>query len=172
MDVHDLTGATALAGPDRADSGLVKRIDASLARAARFLVERQSPDGAFRTADYGCFRTDPALTPYVMSCLFFMPQGGSEAKRAFRRGVEYLTAMVREDGGIAEGPRGLNFPVYTAASASRSSTSCSENSPATSVVSSYIRSSRSNCSSLFSTIIHSNRAKAVIIAESALPANT
>lgn len=95
------------------------RIDASLAKAAQYIVAKQSPDGAWRSETYGCFRDGPALTPYVMSGLFFLHQGGDEVRTSFRKGVKYLVEMVDEEGNIREGPYGLMFPVYTAASASR-----------------------------------------------------
>ncbi len=111
--------------PDQAE--LVRRIDASLARAAAFLVAAQSPDGAWRSETYGMFRDGMTLTPYVMSALFFLDQGGPEAPRsattqpraAFRRGVGRLMAMVDGDGHVRPGAHGLLFPVLTATMASR-----------------------------------------------------
>jgi len=99
--------------------GIVTRTDAALGRAARFLVARQAADGAWRSATYGCFRDGPELTPHILSCLFFLPQGGDGVATSFRRGADFLAKMVGGDGAIAAGPRGLNFPVFTAASASR-----------------------------------------------------
>jgi len=95
---------------------LVERIDASLSRAATYLVTAQSPDGAWRSETYGMFRDGMPLTPYVMSALFFLPQGDPEARTAFRKGVNYLMTMVNEDGTLRSR---LSFPVLTAASASR-----------------------------------------------------
>jgi len=94
-------------------------IDAALARAARYLVSKQSPDGAWRSETYGALREGPALTAYVMSGLFFLPQGGEAQRDAFRRGVRYLVAMVGEGGAIREGPHGFAFPLHTATMASR-----------------------------------------------------
>jgi len=104
--------------PPRA-AALIARVDSSLKKAAGFFVEAQSADGAWRSKTYGCFRDGPTLTPYVMSTLFFLPQGGDDARKAFDKGVTYLMNMVREDGGINAGPGGLLSPVYTAATASR-----------------------------------------------------
>lgn len=98
---------------------LVARIDASLTKAGKFLLARQSPDGAWRSETYGAFRDGPTLTPYVMSCLFYLPRAGPKAQVAYRRGVDYLAGFVDRDGRLAVGPRELLFPVYTAASASR-----------------------------------------------------
>lgn len=101
------------------NEGLVKRIDAALGAAARFLVGTQSEDGAWRSETYGCFRDGPELTPHVLSCLFFLPQGGETVRPAFDRGASFMMKLVTKDGQIDPGPRGLNFPVFTAGSASR-----------------------------------------------------
>jgi squalene-hopene/tetraprenyl-beta-curcumene cyclase len=95
---------------------LVEWIDASLSRAAAYLVAKQSSDGAWRSETYGMFRDGMPLTPYVMSALFFLPQGGTDTQTAFRKGVDYLMAMVHEDGTLRNN---LSFPVFSAASASR-----------------------------------------------------
>ena len=98
---------------------LLSRIDASLASAARFLLRKQSGDGAWRSETYGALREGPSVTPHVLSALFFLPQGGEAVRPAFRRGAGYLMGLIREDGTIDAGPRGLMFPVFAAASASR-----------------------------------------------------
>jgi len=112
-----LAAATTCALGSEAD--LVDRIDVSLAKAGGFLLERQSPDGAWRSQVYGAFRDGPTLTPYVMSCLSWLPQAGPEAAAAYRRGVDYLAGFADDAGRLTVGPRELLFPVYTAASASR-----------------------------------------------------
>jgi len=90
---------------------LAGRIDDSLGRAARFLADAQSPDGAWRSKTYGMYRDGPVLTPYVMSSLFFLPQGGPRGRKSFRRGADYLLGLAgRED---------LPYPVLTATMASR-----------------------------------------------------
>jgi squalene-hopene/tetraprenyl-beta-curcumene cyclase len=98
---------------------LVPRIDASLAKAGKYLIAKQSPDGAWRSETYGCFRDGPELTGYVMSTLFFMPQSGEEAKVSYRKGADYLAGWMDEKGRIKADPPWLNFPVYSAASSSR-----------------------------------------------------
>jgi HEAT repeat protein len=112
-------GATAAAPASAPAAGNVDRIDAALQRAAVFMVKAQSPDGAWRSETYGAFRDVPVLTPYVMSALFFLPQGGEPARLAFKRGARYLVEHVNEDGTVNEGPRGFNYPVFMAAMASR-----------------------------------------------------
>ncbi len=98
---------------------LVRRVDKALAAAASFLVAKQSDDGAWRSETYGCFRDGPELTPHVLSALFFLPQGGEAVQPTFERGASFMMGLVTKDGAIDAGPRGLNFPVLTAGSASR-----------------------------------------------------
>lgn len=104
--------------PPRA-AALIAQVDSTLARSARFFVESQSPDGAWRSKVYESYRDGPSLTAYVMSTLFFLPQGGEDAREAFHEGLDYLMGMVGEDGRIKTGSRGLSLPVLTAATASR-----------------------------------------------------
>jgi hypothetical protein len=101
------------------DDELVKKIDNSLERAARFILDAQDVDGAWRSSHYGCFREGPELTPYVLSSLFFLPQGGDKAKASFQKGVDYLITMVGPDGMIRVPPQGFAFPVHTSSMASR-----------------------------------------------------
>ncbi|MEE9293607.1 MAG: prenyltransferase/squalene oxidase repeat-containing protein, partial [Phycisphaerae bacterium] len=98
---------------------LETRIDAALAAAARFMIDTQSPDGAWRSQTYGCFRHDPALTPLVLSSLGPLAAENDEIRSALGKGISYLIGMVGEDGAFK--PTGSNpwaFPVYTAAMAS------------------------------------------------------
>ncbi len=119
LTVLMMAAALTVAGCGTAQRQRLARIDASLTGAVEYLVARQSPDGAWRSQTYGCFRDGPTLTPYIMSCLLFLPQGRQNVQSSFRKGVQYLDDMVDENGNIRTGPHGLNFPVYTAASASR-----------------------------------------------------
>lgn len=105
------------AEPDR--SALLRRIDASLEKAGHYLVNKQSPDGAWRSETYGALRDGPSLTSFVISGLWFLPQAGPEGQAAFRRGAGYMAGFVDERGLLRVGPRELLFPVYTAAGASR-----------------------------------------------------
>lgn len=102
-----------------ANGDLVKRIDGALAKAAGFLVSKQSDDGAWRSETYGCFRDGPELTPHVLSSLYFLPQGGESVRPAFDKGATFMMKLVSKEGQIEPGPHGLNFPVFTAGSASR-----------------------------------------------------
>lgn len=87
-----------------------RTLDQSLAAAIRFLLERQAPDGAWRSDTYGVFKQGDALTPLVVNTLL----DAGEATAA-RRGADYLAAMARPDGTIDAGPHGLTYPVYAAA---------------------------------------------------------
>jgi len=100
------------------DAPLAARIDAALARAAGFLVARQDNDGAWRSTVYGACKDGPSLTPHVISCLYFLPQGGPQARAAFEKGTEYLVGLVGPDGRVGDDLE-LIYPVYTAAEASR-----------------------------------------------------
>jgi hypothetical protein len=107
------------AGRTTPASPLVSRIDIALKGAAHYLVQQQSPDGAWRSQTYGFLKDGPSLTPLVTNCLFFLPEGGKESRKAFEQGVIYLAGMVGKEGDIHTGESGLNFPVLTAASACR-----------------------------------------------------
>ncbi len=92
-------------------------IDRSLALAARWLLGRQAPDGAWRSETYGVFKEGDALTPLAVNML--LDCDDEAVMGAARRGADYLAAMARADGSIIPGPHGLAYPVYTAALAVR-----------------------------------------------------
>ena len=96
-----------------------RRVDAALEKAARYLVAKQSPDGAWRSETYGAMRDGPSLTPLVMSALLFLPQAGADGQAALGKGADYLAGFAGDDGRLKVQARELLFPVYTAASASR-----------------------------------------------------
>src|SRR5437016_2480651 len=80
----------------------------------RFLLARQAPDGAWRSDVYAAFKEGDALTPLVLNALLTLAPA-KDLTASIRRGATFLATMVRPDGGIAEGPVGLNYPAYTAA---------------------------------------------------------
>src|SRR5216683_4909781 len=94
--------------------GSLERHDRALALAATYLIDRQDADGAWRSDTYGVFKDGPSLTPLVLETLLSLPST-EQTKTACRKGAEYLAGLVRADGTIDEGPRGLSYPVYTAA---------------------------------------------------------
>jgi squalene-hopene/tetraprenyl-beta-curcumene cyclase len=88
-------------------------MDRGLAAAAQYLIDHQDADGAWRSDTYGVFKDGPSLTPLVLETLLGLPST-EKAEAACRKGAAYLARMVRADGTIDEGPRGLSYPVYTA----------------------------------------------------------
>ncbi|MBM3493594.1 MAG: hypothetical protein FJX72_04620 [Armatimonadetes bacterium] len=114
-----LAGLLAAVGGGQAPSDRVARTNQALKRAAAFLVRTQSKDGAWRSKTYGIMRDGTALTPLVLSGLFFMPQGGDTARTAYRSACAYFRSFVRPDGTIREPADGFTFPVLSSASASR-----------------------------------------------------
>jgi squalene-hopene/tetraprenyl-beta-curcumene cyclase len=95
---------------------LVRRIDRSIMAAAKFLLDRQGGDGAWRSDTYGAFKDGGSLTPWVLHTLSSLPPVRRFGP-AYRKGSKYLAAMVRPDGTINAGKFGLSYPVYTAAGA-------------------------------------------------------
>ena len=92
-------------------------IDRALASAARWLLDRQSSDGSWRSETYGVFKEGDALTPLAVNTL--LDCDDEAVIGAARLGADYLAEMARADGSIVPGPHGLAYPVYTAALAVR-----------------------------------------------------
>jgi squalene-hopene/tetraprenyl-beta-curcumene cyclase len=91
------------------------RIDRSLAKAVHYLLDRQSPDGAWRSDVYGAFKDGDALTPLVLEALLAAePATGRNSEPSCRKGAGYLGQMVRDGGTIDADPHGLTYPIYTA----------------------------------------------------------
>jgi squalene-hopene/tetraprenyl-beta-curcumene cyclase len=111
--------ACAVRAEGPADRESARQVDVALEKAARYLVSKQSPDGAWRSETYGAMRDGPSLTPLVMSALLFLPQAGAEGQAALHKGADYLAGFTGDDGRLKVQTRELLFPVYTAASASR-----------------------------------------------------
>jgi hypothetical protein len=95
------------------------RLDAGLASAARYLVRKQSRDGAWRSETYGALKDGASVTPLVLSALFFVPQSGRSVPESYRRGVGFLVGFVGPVGEIAPGPSGFDYPVLSSAMAGR-----------------------------------------------------
>jgi squalene-hopene/tetraprenyl-beta-curcumene cyclase len=99
---------------DGAGTSSAERIDHALVAGADYLIARQAPDGAWRSATYGAFKEGDALTPLAVRALLCTPPS-RRRDAACRQGTAYLAALARSDGTIAGGTYGLTYPVYTAA---------------------------------------------------------
>ena len=110
-----MLGCSSTAG-ERTSPSRMEQINRSLAAAATFLIHQQSPDGAWRPDTYGVFKDGPSLTPLVLQAILATPPGPRQ-ESALHKGTRYLANMVQADGRIDAGPRGLSYPVYTAANA-------------------------------------------------------
>ena len=110
-----LTPASVPASPATAPTvpalPISKRLDTGVKSATEFLVNRQSPDGLWRSDVYATFKDGTALTPLVLVAL----QSANVAPDQQKSASNALAKMVREDGSIDEGPDGLPYPAYTAA---------------------------------------------------------
>jgi squalene-hopene/tetraprenyl-beta-curcumene cyclase len=113
------------ARPTGVPSSLDEQINGALARAADFLIERQSSDGAWRSPTYGAFKEGDALTPLVLRALLATPKTDKRT-RSIRKGTDFLAAKVRPNGTIDPGQYGLTYPVYTAAAAAVVLRKCGE----------------------------------------------
>jgi len=89
----------------------LQRLDAAITRGQRFLYDRQSEDGAWRSVTYGVYRDGHDLTPHVLSTMVVL---GRDEPRV-RRAAGFVAGML-DDRGQPTGPWGN--PVYTAANAS------------------------------------------------------
>jgi hypothetical protein len=87
-----------------------ERIVAALASARRFLAERQSPDGAWRSKKYGAFRGGDALTPLVLWAL---------RGEAVTTGLRWLEALTATQATRAEPWADLRYPLFTASYAAQ-----------------------------------------------------
>ena len=96
----------------------VRTLDESLTAGVAFLLQKQSPDGAWRSDLYATFKDGLALTPLVVSALQDAAAAGIEpagSAGARRRGIEFLAKLAKANGTIDPGPDGIDYPVYTAA---------------------------------------------------------
>lgn len=91
---------------------------AALARGMAYLLQQQSPDGAWRSDVYATFKDGTALTPLVLHALLVAADAGHnppESRSARQRAAAWLARFATPDGRIDPGPDGLEYPVYTAA---------------------------------------------------------
>lgn len=98
---------------------LVSRIDVSQELASKYLVQKQSPDGAWRSETYGIFKDGNALTPFVANAVYFMPDSPVGSKASFAKAVGFVCTLVDDRGKVKDPASGYDFPVLMAASACR-----------------------------------------------------
>ncbi|HEV8606428.1 MAG TPA: hypothetical protein VGQ99_13730 [Tepidisphaeraceae bacterium] len=92
--------------PYPAPTELTKKINSSLQSASRFLVQHQSPDGAWRSETYGFLKDGASLTPHVAVILSQLPEAKFHTNAAVENARKFLRTVGREN---------LIYPVYTAA---------------------------------------------------------
>jgi hypothetical protein len=96
----------------------IQRIDDALAQASRFVIGRQSVDGGWRSPTYGAFKEGDSLTGIALVALAQAAAGRARGTlECCEKGAAYLAGFVKDDGSIDGGPHGLNYSVYTAATA-------------------------------------------------------
>jgi len=79
------------------------------------LVNRQSPDGAWRSDTYATFKSGTALTPLAVIALQRVLKPSGDGPSPIHGGCDFLAKLVKADG-IIEGADGeIDYPVYTAA---------------------------------------------------------
>jgi hypothetical protein len=91
--------------PSPVPTNLSRRIDSALESASKYLVAKQSPDGAWRSEVYGFLKDGPSLTPHVAVLLMQLPKENSRGD-AVGDAKRYLQKIPREN---------LVYAVYTAA---------------------------------------------------------
>jgi squalene-hopene/tetraprenyl-beta-curcumene cyclase len=87
-------------------------IDRALASATRYLLEKQSDDGAWRSDTYATFKDGTSLTPLAMEALHVLDPT-TRTLPAADRGTVFLASLVQSDGKIDYGS-GPNYPIYSA----------------------------------------------------------
>jgi hypothetical protein len=102
---HPNHGAPTTPQPSPVPRELTRKINKSLEAAAQYLIQRQSPDGAWRSETYGFLKDGASLTPHVAVLLGQLPPR-FEAIGAVENAKKFLRATSREN---------LVYPVYTAA---------------------------------------------------------
>lgn len=95
------------------------RREHAMANATMWLIEKQSPDGAWRSDVYSAFKSGAALTPQVVVALQSASEPGMLpviGRDPVSDGCDWITKLVKPDGSIEEAAKGeLEYPVYTAA---------------------------------------------------------
>jgi squalene-hopene/tetraprenyl-beta-curcumene cyclase len=107
-----LTLAAMLSRLARSDdtTPIIERIHASISRAVKYLIQRQSSDGAWRSEIYGPFKDGPSLTSLI-AATFASLESMLDVEPATFKAAKYLATQ------IDNGPNNLTYPAYTAAGA-------------------------------------------------------
>ena len=80
----------------------------ALTLGVQWLLERQDPDGSWRSTTYGAFKDGDALTPLVVRTLGAAPST-PETQAAIEKGIGYLEALAEH----APDTNRIHFPGYT-----------------------------------------------------------
>lgn len=94
------------------------RIDRSLQAAQKYLLDRQSTDGAWRSTRYGLLKDGPSLTPHVAEVVYALAEFDTRSVNAAARAMSYLGMLVQPDEQLSDNVS-LVYPTYTAAGAMR-----------------------------------------------------
>ncbi|MCE9519497.1 MAG: hypothetical protein K8R87_08095 [Verrucomicrobia bacterium] len=86
--------------------------------AVRFLVDAQSPDGAWRSKVRGVFRDGDALTPLVLRTLQDLPEK-TRPHATMERGLRWMSNLTKKLQDSPEPWSGLRYPLFTACHAAR-----------------------------------------------------
>lgn len=96
----------------------IARIDRALHAARTYLLQHQSPDGAWRSQRYGFLKDGPSLTPHVAWSLHLLAAEDAKSSVASERARVYLQTLI-DAGDQLRGDLSLVYPTYTAAGALR-----------------------------------------------------
>jgi len=93
----------------------------SLRRAARYLWERQAPDGGWHSQTYGLLRSGQSLTPFVLEALLRVPPDVyGPATGPMDRAIAFLLRGVNGEGAVGRMDPGLeDYPTYATSLAAR-----------------------------------------------------
>src|SRR5882672_5572221 len=79
--------------PTPVPTQLTKQIDSSLQSAVKFLIEHQSPDGAWRSETYGFLKDGASLSPHVAAFLNQLSLEKFHAKTPLEKARHFLRTV-------------------------------------------------------------------------------
>ena len=98
--------------PGTADDGR-----ATIAKVAKFLWSKQSPDGGWHSETYGLLRSGQSLTPFVLLALLEAPDA---PKDAVDRAIAFIRANTNADGEVGRSDPSLeDYPNFATSLAVR-----------------------------------------------------